>query len=115
MKEAENDLESAKVSLQGSDLKWAIVKGYFSMFHAFKSLLFSVGYDEHSHDCLIIAVEELFTNKGILPADIVIDIRNAKTARESAGYGLTYGEATAQSVVLDAEKVCRIISDYHQN
>lgn len=93
--EAEHDLLSAKESLRASDMKWTIVKGYFSMFHACKSLLYSVGYDEHSHDCLIIAIEELFVEKGLIPHEILSDIRNAKIARESADYGLTYGEATA--------------------
>ena len=50
------------------------------MFHAGKSLLYSVGYDEKSHECVIIAVEELFTTTGKLPSSIVSNIRNAKSA-----------------------------------
>lgn len=111
--EAEHDLLSAKESLRASDMKWAIVKGYFSMFHACKSLLYSAGYDEHSHDCLIIAIEEIFVEKGLIPHEIISDIRNAKIARESADYGLTYGEATAQGVISDAEQVFQSVAEYH--
>lgn len=113
LNEAEFDLLSAKESLRTSDMKWAIVKGYFSMFHACKSLIYSAGYDEHSHDCLVIAVEELFTEKGLIPDEIIRNFRNAKTARESADYGLTYGEATARGVICDAEKAFLVISAYH--
>lgn len=111
--EAKNDLESAKLSLKESDYKWAIIQGYFSMFHAGKSLLYSVGYDEKSHECVIIAVEELFTATGKLPSSIVSNIRNAKSAREAADYGCTYGVNAAQGIIQDAEEAIRIISSYH--
>ena len=112
MKEAGRDLESAKRSLLEPDYKWTIIKAYYSMFHAFKSLLFSAGYNEKSHDCLIIAIEELFTDKGLLPPSIVTDIRNAKTARESADYGLTYGKDSAEGTVQDAEQILQVVSSY---
>jgi uncharacterized protein (UPF0332 family) len=110
--EAGRDLKSAKRSLQDGDYKWTIIKAYYSMFHAFRSLLFSTGYTEKSHDCLIAAIEELFTDKGLLPPSIITDIRSAKTARESADYGLTYGKASAEGTVRDAEEILRIASSY---
>ncbi|WP_292394913.1 HEPN domain-containing protein [Methanoculleus sp. UBA303] len=85
---------------------------HYSMFHACKSLLFSAGYVEKSHECLIAAIEELFTDRGILPPAIVSDLRRAKTAREAADYGLTYGEASANGTVQDAEQIFDIISGY---
>jgi len=112
MREAESDLESAKRSLGEPDYKWTIIKAYYSMFHAFKSLLFSAGYTEKSHECLIIAIEELFTDKGLLPASIIPDIRNAKIARESADYGLTYGQASAEGTVQEAEQILQVVSSY---
>ena len=111
--EAKNDLESSKISLKESNYKWAIIQGYYSMFHACKSLLYSVGYDEKSHECVIIAVEELFTDTGKLPSSIVSNIRNAKSAREAADYGCTYGVHAAQGIIQDAEEAIRIISSYH--
>ena len=110
--EAKGDLDSAKKSLLESDFKWTIIKAYYSMFHACKSLLFSAGYVEKSHECLIAAIEELFTDRGILPPAIVSDLRRAKTAREAADYGLTYGEASANGTVQDAEQIFDIISGY---
>lgn len=111
--EAKNDLASSKTSLKESNYKWAIIQGYYSMFHACKSLLYSVGYEEKSHECVIIAVEELFTDTGRLPSSIINNIRNAKSAREAADYGCTYGVNAAQGIIQDAEDTYRIISSYH--
>lgn len=112
MDESARDLESARRSLLESDYKWTIIKAYYSMFHAFRSLLFSAGYTEKSHDCLIAAIEELFTEKGLLPPAIITDIRNAKIAREAADYGLTYGQSSAEGTVKDAEQIYQIVSSY---
>ncbi len=115
MAEARNDLASAKNSLRESDHKWAIIKAYYSMFHACKSLVFSAGYCEKSHDCLIIAVQELFIASGRLPSSIVTAVRDAKSAREVADYGLTYSDEAADAIIRDATEVYRVILDYHRN
>ncbi len=111
--ESGKDLESARKSLLEQDYKWAIIKAYYSMFHAARSLILSEGYIEKSHDCLIVAVEELFTSRGLLPSSVVTDLRNAKSARESADYGLTYGKASAEGTVRDAESMHHRIVEYH--
>jgi uncharacterized protein (UPF0332 family) len=110
--EAKKDLESAKRFLTYSDLKWATITSYFSMFHAFRSLLFLAGYDEKGHDCLIIAIEDLFVHKSLLPRSIIQLIRDAKDSRESADYGLTYSDENARKSVSDAEEVYDIIVTY---
>lgn len=112
--ESRHDLESAKKSLEDLDHKWAIVKAYFSMFHGFKSLLLSVGYNEKSHECVIFGVEELFIDTGKLPSDLVSCMRDAKVAREAADYGRTYGEETARGTIRDAEMIYHVIDEYHK-
>jgi len=82
------------------------------MFHAGKSLILSAGYIEKSHDCLIVAVEDLFANKGLMRSSFVTDLRNTKTARESADYGLTYGKDSAEGTVRDAESMHRDVVEY---
>jgi len=110
--EAKGDLESAKKSLLESDFKWTIIKAYYSMFHACKSLLFSAGYVEKNHECLSATIEELFTDRGLLPSTIISDLRRAKIVREAADYGLTYGEASAKGTVQDAEQIFEVVSSY---
>ncbi len=49
MKEADYDLERANHALEEKDFKWCIVKSYYSMFHAAKAVLFSLGLKEKKH------------------------------------------------------------------
>ena len=110
--EAKRDLDSARKLLGSSEIKWAIISSYYSMFHACKSLLYYAGYEEKSHECVIIAIDELYVEKSLLPFDIIKNIQDAKTARETADYGLTYGEDSAKKVVADAEQVYTLITHY---
>jgi uncharacterized protein (UPF0332 family) len=82
------------------------------MFHGFKSLVFSAGYREKSHECLIIAVGHLFIDTGILPSTIRENISLAKNARELADYGLQYNEHSARETVTMAEETYSVISVY---
>jgi uncharacterized protein (UPF0332 family) len=44
-----SDLEEAKDSLSRKKFKWAIIQGYYSMFHAARALVYSEGFREKSH------------------------------------------------------------------
>lgn len=43
IEEAEYDLEKARKALSERDCKWTIIKADYSMFHAARALLFSLG------------------------------------------------------------------------
>ena len=58
-REAESDLSAAERSLADRNEKWAIIQGYFSLFHSLRSLVLGKGYREKSHRCLKYAIEEL--------------------------------------------------------
>lgn len=58
-REAEADLFAAERSLAEHQEKWAIIQGYYSLFHSLRALVFSKGYREKSHRCLKFAFEEL--------------------------------------------------------
>ncbi|HIH02826.1 MAG TPA: HEPN domain-containing protein [Methanoregulaceae archaeon] len=110
--EARADLSAAKRTLDQADYKWAIVKAYYAIFHACRSLVYSAGYSEKSHDCVIVAVQDLFVAPGTLPAFVATAMREAKAAREAADYGLTDDDGTAGAIIRDAEEVCRIVIEY---
>lgn len=52
LREAEADLAAAERSIEEHREKWAIIQGYFSLFHALRSQVFLRGYREKSHRCL---------------------------------------------------------------
>ena len=50
---ARSDLEDAKFGFGHSRFKWSTIQGYYSMYHASRSLIYSKGYRERSHYCLL--------------------------------------------------------------
>ena len=52
LREAESDLAAAERSLAQDQEKWAIIQGYYSLFHTLRSMVFRKGYREKSHRCL---------------------------------------------------------------
>ncbi|MEN6517089.1 MAG: HEPN domain-containing protein [Methanospirillum sp.] len=95
--EARADLSAAKRTLDQADYEWAIVKAYYTIFHACRSLVFCAGYSEKSHECVIVAVQDLFVAQGTLPAFVATAMREAKGAREAADYGLTYDDGAVMA------------------
>ncbi|MDK2889507.1 MAG: hypothetical protein PWR21_138 [Methanoculleus sp.] len=59
LREAGEDLVAAERTLAEGNAKWAIIQGYYALFHALRALVFSRGYREKSHSCLRYAVEAL--------------------------------------------------------
>lgn len=105
LKEARYDLESAENSIKSGNYKWAIVQSYYSMFHAFRGLLFSRGYKEKSHSGLKFAIKTLFVNYGVISDDIYYDFDSAMKAREMADYSYIYDEKVALSMIESTKKL----------
>ena len=57
--EADYDLERAKHALEEKDFKWCIIKSYYSMFHAARAVLFSLGLKEKRHFAVQVVLEDL--------------------------------------------------------
>jgi len=109
--EAEYDLDRAKTSLENKDYKWAIVQGYYSMFHAAKALVLSEGYREKSHHCLIVAVRELFLGKGQMSEELVVKLEEAMDLRHQADYGLEYTSEEASILIENATEFLQAAED----
>lgn len=105
IKEARYDLKSAENSINQGNYKWAIVQSYYSMFHAFRGLLFSRGYKEKSHAGLKFAIKSLFVNNGIISDDIFASFDFAMKAREMADYNYIYDEELACDILESTRKL----------
>lgn len=105
LKEAHYDLKSAEKSLDEKNHKWTIVQSYYSMFHAFRGLLFSRGFREKSHICLKFAIEVLFVEKGLISEDILEDFDFAMKTRERADYSYIYDESLAKDMLETTKKL----------
>ncbi len=96
--ECEIDLGEAKKELKGGGHKWAIIKAYYSMFHAAKAVLFLFGLKERSHYAVGEALHSL-SNEGKLESSFVDDFKGAMSEREGADYHYRHSASTAKEVV----------------
>jgi len=107
--EAEADLAAAERSLLDHQEKWAIIQGYYSLFHSLRSQVFGKGYREKSHRCLKCAIEALFVDQGLLDPVVVEHFSFAMDLREGADYGCIYNEESAHIVVTSARSVYEMV------
>jgi len=105
LKEAFFDLKSAENSINNRNYKWAIIQSYYSMFHAFRGLLFSRGYKEKSHSGLKYAIKSLFVDYEVISDDVFLDFDSAMRAREMADYSYIYDKNTALNMLESTKKL----------
>ncbi len=101
--EAEYDLNRSKRAFEENDFKWCIIKGYFSMFHAARAVLFSLGYRERRHFAIKVVLEDL-VKKGKLKNIYLEYYSSAMSSRENADYRYTYFKENAEDVLVNAQK-----------
>lgn len=108
LRQAEDDLHSAEESFKKSDYKWTIIQAYYSMFHSARALIYSKGYRERSHYCLIITIRALFVQKGLLSYTLVEALQLGKTLRENADYYGEFTKESAEQMIDDAKEFLKI-------
>jgi len=104
---ARSDIEDAHFGFGYSRYKWSTIQGYYSMYHAVRALIYSKGYRERSHYCLLVALQELFVDRGTMGADLAESFRNSMRLRETADYRSDFSEEGALSVIEGAERLLR--------
>src|SRR3989344_5204145 len=103
MKESSYDLEKAEKAFKDKDNKWAIVKCYYSMFHAAKAICFNLCYREKKHFAVLIILEHL--NKiGKLESKFVNYFSAIMSLREGADYRYSYSAEKAESSLITARE-----------
>lgn len=105
---AKYDLMRARDSLNDKDPKWATIQAYYAMFHAARALIYHKGYREKSHRCLLIALKELYVDRGYLASDVVLSFQEAMDLREHADYGFVYNRMSADAIIRKAEQFIEI-------
>ena len=103
LKESHYDLESAKKALQENDYKWCIIKSYYSIFHAAKSILFKLGYLEKRNFAVSVVLQDL-SKKGSLESKYINYFSAALSSREEADYHYNYSEDTAKHSIEMAQE-----------
>jgi len=107
-KESEYDLKRSEDALNEKDIKWSIIMSYYSMFHAARALLFSLGLKERRHFAIAVVLEDLI-KKGKLKSRFFSDFHAAMSAREDADYRYTYSEETSSYLIDSAKEFLNVI------
>lgn len=101
--EAKYDLDRANSALEQKDFKWAIIQAYYSIFHAAKAVLFSLGLKERRHFVVGVVLEQL-NKEGKIEPKYINDFHAAMTSREDADYRYIHSPDTAVYIVDVAEE-----------
>lgn len=101
---AQEDLKVAQESVKRGNDKWATVQAYYAMFHTARALLYSQGYREKSHYCLIVAIKSIFVESGELDVRFVEAFQTAKVLRENADYENEFSMESARELVEKSEQ-----------
>lgn len=111
IEDAESDLRSAKEEFSKSGFKWATIKGYYSMFHCARALLYSRGYREKGHYCLYLALKEFFVQEKRLESKLAEDFNNSMILREDADYRRKFSQEGSQAVIESAGNFLKTAKD----
>ena len=104
LKEALDDLNEAEDRLNNERYKYTIITSYYSMFHSVRALIYSKGYREKSHYYLLVALQTLFVDKGLLEEELAKDFHAAMVLREGADYHGEFSKEGAESSIESAAK-----------
>jgi uncharacterized protein (UPF0332 family) len=111
-KSARDDPAEAELSLSQKRYKWATIQAYYAMFHAARALLYSRGYRERSHFCVVAGIEHLFGEAKLIDLKWVRALTNAMSLREDADYsdsfspeGAEVSVGNAKGFVQEAERI----------
>lgn len=102
LKAAEDDLNEAKDRLKNKKYKYATITAYYSMFHVTRALIYSKGYREKSHYYLLVALQALFVDKGLIEEKFAKDFHTTMLLRESADYHSEFSKEGAESSIESA-------------
>lgn len=105
LQEAENDLTEALNRFESGKYKYATITGYYSMFHCARALIYSKGYREKSHYYLLVALNSLFADVGLLSEELTSEFHDAMILREDADYHGNFTKEGAETVLKAAKEL----------
>lgn len=101
---AQDDLVEAEDRLKNGKFKYATITSYYSMFHSARTLIYSKGYREKSHYYLLVALQALFVDQGLIEEELIKDFHTAMVLREGADYHGEFSQEGAESSIESATK-----------
>jgi uncharacterized protein (UPF0332 family) len=98
------DLDSALVSFEYKNYKWATIQAYYAIFHAMRAMLYKCGYREESHIALKLAIKELYIRNKKIPYFVYDTLDRGMELREMADYKENYSQRGAENLIVLVKK-----------
>lgn len=112
LKLAEKFLRASVKNMEIKEYTMAEIAGYNSIFHSLRALLFSKGYKEKSHYCLMVTVEELFPE---LLRDHIKSLHRVRMRRHQVQYdGIEVSEEEVQMVITLAREILQKVRNFFE-
>jgi len=94
---ARRNLRAMKMMFDNDLFDWAIICGYYAMYHAVLAALFEIGIRATAHYCAIAAFKEFYVKRGKVRPEYISYIKRAKQLEQK--YADTLEKAQGDRVV----------------
>ena len=94
---ARKNLRAMKIMFDNDLFDWAIICGYYAMYHAVLAALFRIGIRATAHYCAIAAFKEFYVRRGRVRPEYISYIKKAKQLEQK--YANTLEKAQEDRVV----------------
>jgi len=116
MEQAKQCLVSADALLKINDLRGAVNRAYYAVFHAMRSVLILEGKDFAKHSGVISYFRREYIKTGIFTVDISDTITELFNNRSSGDYDdyFDFTEEEVRDMIGEAEQFVSVIGAYHE-
>ncbi|MFH0763850.1 MAG: HEPN domain-containing protein, partial [Candidatus Omnitrophota bacterium] len=94
---ARRNLRAMKIMFDSDLFDWAIICGYYAMYHAVLAALFNIGIRATAHYCAIAAFKEFYVRRGKVKSEYITYIKRARQLEQK--YANTLEKAQEDRVV----------------
>ncbi len=78
LEKAHSNLKAMNLMFENEFFDWAVICGYYAIYHAALAALFHIGLKAFSHLCAISAFQKFFIERGTVPKEYVKYLKRAK-------------------------------------
>ena len=114
--QAKQCLVSANALLQINDLRGAVNRAYYAIFHAMRSVLILEGKDFAKHSGVISYFRREYIKNGVFATDISDTITELFNNRSSGDYDdyFEFTDVEVKEMIVEANHFVSVIENYHK-
>lgn len=115
MEQANQCLVSAEALLRINDLRGAVNRAYYAIFHAMRSVLILEGKDFAKHSGVISYFRKEYIKTGIFTVEIsdtITELFNNRTSGDYDDY-FNFTDEEVKDMITNAQQLVSVIEEYH--